>query len=613
MHKLFTIILCLSFVAGANAIDHKTSKRIKKVQRVPAVGVDEANSVRPQPRALSKANAKTGPGLQLLEATYDFMTNNAMGRHIHNYGDGILSIARTAAEGPIGTWPDRGTFFTYNDGNGFLLPMTKVELRRVGWGNISVTQDGRGVVVAHGGLEVNVDALQGLGIWASSVTGNFPAGSDLTWPRIVVDGKDNFHVIVTHSTFDPFPDLGTQYPVYGRSTDGGVTWEFRFAFQKPGAAPGDAPDTTNGVFVGGGDADAYAIDAWGDKVGYAAFAAYDENFNSNEILFAESTDNGATWTVTNISNAGNGVPPEEGDFRPDGHLDLVYDNNGTPHVVFGNFLVLPDSAGTAPESFLYTLAPLRHWSPATGVSQVATRADIPGGDQTAFPGSENWGRGLGSGVYWPSIGVDAANNLYVAFSAPTPNDTDAVGLNYLDIYATGSADGGATWGSPVANITNSPGTEDKYVSLAKRVDDNLHFVYGSDEVNGGIVQPGNQTTNTFMMYHTFAAVDVPKTPTVSVDDRPINGIPGSFALYQNYPNPFNPSTNIIFELAKATRVTLSIFDVTGKRVATLVNGTMPAGKHSVVWDAAKKMASGVYVAQLEGQGISARMKMTLMK
>lgn len=614
MRNLITILLCLCFVAAANAIDKKTDKRIKKVQRVAVVGADDISSTLSQPRALSKATAKAGPGLQLQESYYDFITNNAMGRHLHNYGDGILAVARTGSEDPSGAAADRGTFFSYNDNSGFLLPMTKVETGRVGWGNISVTQDGRGVVVAHAGLEVNVDALMGLGIWASSLTGNFPTGSDLTWPRIVVDGDDNFHVVVTHSTFEPFPEpFGTQHPVYGRSTDGGATWEFRFAFQAPGAAPGDPPDTTNGLFVGGGDADAYAIDAWGDKVGIAAFAAYDVNFNSNEILFAESTDNGATWTVTNISNAGNGVPPEEGDFRPNGHLDLVYDNNGTPHVVYENFLVFPDSAGTAPESFLYTLSPLLHWSPTTGVTQVATRADIPGGDQTGFPGSENWGRGLGSGVYWPSIGVDANNVVYVAFSAPTPNDTDAVGLNYLDIYATGSADGGATWGSPLANITDSPGTEDKYVSLAKRVDDNLHFVYGSDDVNGGIIQPGNQTTSTFMMYHTFAAAQVPTTPVVGVDDRPINEIPGSFALYQNYPNPFNPSTNIIFELAKATRVTLSIFDVTGKRVATLVNGMMPAGKHSVVWDAAKRMASGVYVAQLEGEGISARMKMTLMK
>lgn len=610
----YAAVFCLMFAVAASAIDRKSDKRIQKVQRVPAVGAQDILAAQAQPRALLKSAAKAGPGLQLIESTYDFMTNNAMGRHIHNYGDGILAIARTAAEGPLGTWPDRATFFAYNDGNGFLLPMTKVEAGRVGWGNISATADGRSVIAAHGGLEVNVDALQGLGIWTSSITGNFPTGSDLTWPRIVVDGKDNFHVVVTHSTFDPFPGLGGgQYPVYGRSTDGGFNWEFRFAFQKPGAAAGDPPDTTNGLWVGGGDADGYAIDAWGDKVGVAAFASYDAGFNSNEILFAESTDNGATWTWTNITNIGKGVPPVEGDFRPNAQLDLIYDNNGMPHIVFENFLVLPDSAGTAPESFLYTLSPLLHWTPTLGVTEVATRADIVDGEGTGFPSSANWGRGLGSGVYWPSIGVDANNVLYVAFSAPTPNDTDAVGLNYLDIYATGSADGGATWGSPVVNLTDSRGTEDKYVSVARRVDENLHFVYGSDDVNGGAVQPGNQTTSTFMMYYSFPAAQIPTTPPSSVSDHdPSAGLPADYALAQNFPNPFNPATAISFNLPASVKVKLEVFNAIGQKVATLVNSKLPAGSHTATWNAAN-MPSGIYFYKLEAGNFNQTRKMVLAK
>jgi len=606
-------VFCLMFAVAASAIDRKSDKRIQKVQRVPAVGALDFLAAQAQPGTLLKSAAKAGPGLQLMESTYDFMTNNAMGRHLHNYGGGVLAVARTASEGAIGTWPDRGTFFAYNDGNGFLLPMTKIETARAGWGNISTTADGRGVVVSHGGLQVNVDALQGLGIWTAFRTGNFPPGSDLTWPRIVVDGKDNFHVVVTHFSFDPFPGLGGgQYPIYGRSTDGGINWEFRFAFQKPGAAAGDPPDTTNGLWVGGGDADAYAIDAWGDKVGIAAFTAYDAGFNSNEILFAESKDNGATWTWTNVTNAGKGVPPPEGDFRPNGHLDLLYDQEGIPHIVFENFLVLPDSAGTAPESFLFTQSPLLHWSPLTGVTYVARRADIPDAEQNRLPGSQAWGRGLGSGLYWPSLGVDAKNVLYVLFCAPTAGDVDADSVNYLDIYATASADGGATWGAPVVNVTNSPGTEDKYPSLAKLVDDNLHFVYNSDEVNGGAVQPGNQTTPTKMMYFTFAAAQVPTISTSVADRQPASGVPAKYELAQNFPNPFNPVTAISFSLPTSVKVKLEIFNALGQKVATLVNGKLSAGNHTTTWNAAN-MPSGIYFYKLEAGNFSQTRKMVLAK
>ncbi|MDZ7267059.1 MAG: T9SS type A sorting domain-containing protein [candidate division KSB1 bacterium] len=567
----------------------------------------------PQPATLAKSVAKFGPGLPLIESTYDFMTNNAMGRHLHNYGGGILAVARTASQGAIGTWADRGTFFAYNDGNGFLLPMTKVESARRGWGNLSATADGRSVIVSHGGLEVNVDALQGLGIWTASLTGNFPTGSDLTWPRIVVDGKDYFHVVVTHFSFDPFPGLGGgQYPVYGRSTDGGLNWEFRFMFQKAGAAPGDPPDTTGGLWIGGGDADAYAIDAWGDKVGIAAFCAYDAGFNSNEILFAESSDNGATWTWSNITSVGRGVPPADGDFRPNGHLDLIYDREGIPHIVFENFLVLPDSAGTAPESFLYTQSPLLHWSPTTGVTYVASRADLPDAEQNRLPGSQLWGRGLGSGLYWPSLGVDESNVLYVAFSAPTAGDVDPDSVNYLDIYATASADGGATWGSPAVNLTASPGTEDKYVSVAKLVDDSLRFVYNSDDVNGGTVQPGNQTTPTMMMYYTFSAADIPKINTAVRDRDPMAGLPADYALAQNFPNPFNPTTVISFSLPASVKVKLEVFNALGQKVATLVNHKLPAGSHTATWNAAS-MPSGIYFYKLEAGSFSQTRKMVLAK
>ncbi len=83
-------------------------------------------------------------------------------------------------------------------------------------------------------------------------------------------------------------------------------------------------------------------------------------------------------------------------------------------------------------------------------------------------------------------------------------------------------------------------------------------------------------------------------------------------LLGNYPNPFNPTTTIRFSLPRREHVTLKVFDVLGREVATLVNGEVSPGEHSVVFDA-KDLPSGVYFAQLRAGNIVQRIKMILMK
>lgn len=82
----------------------------------------------------------------------------------------------------------------------------------------------------------------------------------------------------------------------------------------------------------------------------------------------------------------------------------------------------------------------------------------------------------------------------------------------------------------------------------------------------------------------------------SIDNRPAP-LAKSFVLNNNYPNPFNPSTTISYALPNTADVELTIFDLNGKKVTTLVNSTQSAGEHRVVWNA-KNVASGVYIYQL---------------
>ena len=89
-------------------------------------------------------------------------------------------------------------------------------------------------------------------------------------------------------------------------------------------------------------------------------------------------------------------------------------------------------------------------------------------------------------------------------------------------------------------------------------------------------------------------------------------IPQEYTLSQNYPNPFNPATKIEYSVPEKSRVTLEVYDVLGRRVATLVDGLAQAGSYSVEFDATK-LASGVYFYRLSSPHQILSRKMLLLK
>ena len=89
-------------------------------------------------------------------------------------------------------------------------------------------------------------------------------------------------------------------------------------------------------------------------------------------------------------------------------------------------------------------------------------------------------------------------------------------------------------------------------------------------------------------------------------------IPTEFALYQNYPNPFNPITTIKYGLPKGSKVTLKVFDILGREVATLVNEHQAAGYQQVSWDATGH-SSGIYFYQIQAGDFQKIRKMILLK
>jgi hypothetical protein len=89
-------------------------------------------------------------------------------------------------------------------------------------------------------------------------------------------------------------------------------------------------------------------------------------------------------------------------------------------------------------------------------------------------------------------------------------------------------------------------------------------------------------------------------------------IVNNYFLNSNYPNPFNPTTSIEFRIVEFGFVSLKVYDVLGKEVATLINEEIAAGRYNVVFDASN-LPSGIYFYRLSVNNFSMTRKMVLIK
>jgi aminopeptidase N len=104
-----------------------------------------------------------------------------------------------------------------------------------------------------------------------------------------------------------------------------------------------------------------------------------------------------------------------------------------------------------------------------------------------------------------------------------------------------------------------------------------------------------------------------KTATLSVGIKNIsNSIPDKFALYQNEPNPFNPMTNITFDLPQKSYVKLTVYDLLGRNIISLVKGTLDVGKHIINFNGST-LSSGLYFYKIEAGNFTETKKMLFLK
>ena len=118
----------------------------------------------------------------------------------------------------------------------------------------------------------------------------------------------------------------------------------------------------------------------------------------------------------------------------------------------------------------------------------------------------------------------------------------------------------------------------------------------------------------------FTATDlngVSLNDTIMVTVLPLIEIPVKYAFHQNYPNPFNPVTTLRYDIPENSHVNITIYDMLGRQVKTLINQTQDTGYRSVIWDATndygKLVSAGIYLYQIQAGEYMQTKKMVLLK
>jgi hypothetical protein len=207
-------------------------------------------------------------------------------------------------------------------------------------------------------------------------------------------------------------------------------------------------------------------------------------------------------------------------------------------------------------------------------------------------------------------------SLHVSPSAPSPGDTVHITLD-IHNFSLRQTDGPVTTrfylgdpmagGSPIIGIGNGSPDLSTSGAVPSRETSTLEmdWVVPSGLTSSARIYAWLDPTNAINEIHednNIGFVSLRSAGATSVEEEQKAAIPETYQLRQNYPNPFNPSTVIQYELPSASQISLVVYDVLGRAVATLVDGIIDAGLQHVVFNA-KGLASGMYFCRLEARPV----------
>ena len=391
-----------------------------------------------------------------------------------------------------------------------------------------------------------------------------PKQQDKEWGCL--DPRNN-NIYVTWTQFDNYGSANSADSsniLFARTTDAGATWSTPLRINQKAGDCIDEDNTVEGAVPSvGPNGEIYV--AWSGPLGIVMDKSTNGGLNwlTNDI-FVTAHPGGWDYTVPGIYRA-NGLPVTACDLSNGPNRGTIYINwtdqrNGTTDTDV--WLIKSTNGGT-------------NWSTVKRVN------DDPAGKQQFFT--------------WMTIDQKTGYLYFVFYDRRNYTNTQT------DVYMARSTDGGETFTN--FKVSSSPFTPSSGVFFGD---------YTNVSAYNGKVRPIwarlNGSSSSAMSIYT-ALVDFPTNIT------PITGVVDNYSLEQNYPNPFNPETKIKFSIPEKQNVSLQVYDIQGKLVAEILNGSeLTAGNYEVSFNsAASQLSSGTYYYTLKTDKFTQTKKMTIVK
>lgn len=337
------------------------------------------------------------------------------------------------------------------------------------------------------------------------------------------------------------------------------------------------------------------------------------------------------------------------DLDPSAGGDIYEYNDTANHRYIVQFDANVHYGGENPETFEVILYDPAYYPTSSGDGEIVLQYEDVWSIGTATVGIENHAETDGiQYVYNGNYDDNAAtidNGMAIKFTTEAPDQADvwlAVDAQTIDDSTGGDGDGVAepaeTFDLILTLVNSGASTASGVTGTISTTDPDLIIVDGSADF-GSIAgsasgdntaspfvvtvsgSPADETAELDLHIYSGSRYDAYDIVTITID---LTGtgvgdqeIPLAFALWQNYPNPFRGGTALAFALPRPAEAKLDIYNVAGRRIATVVSENLPAGNHLVTWDGADtrgaKVPAGIYFYRFEADGFESTRKMILLK